>query len=413
MKALVVLLLCSLVANAALFLRSRSRSTGGPAAMPSTQVEAATPAQARRAEAERQAVATLFDDAKTDGATLKARLEAMGFPPEVVRAAIREQLRHTYQAKQRALVGNSEPKPFWETGAAPLGFAGGDAETERALNSLRKEQRAQTIALFGSELEISDTAMAVYQQRWGPLPTDKIQTIQRIENDYAELQRELLAGRASSTLTPLEQEKYALLQRERRADMVAALTPDELFEYDLRRSITASRLRSQLQAFNASEEEFRSIFKIQYALDQASGRDVSTMGITYVSSNARTEERAALMSQLKGVLSPERYSDYEFASNPSNGNLVRITTRLGLPMDAARDVTAARTETMQAIARVRGNTALSTAERNAEIAAIAQATNERVTRTLGEEGRQAYIEHGGSWLSSLSPSTARTATPSP
>ncbi len=412
MKVLVALLVCSLVANAAFFFRSREASDPNAAAHAAPR-ETGALAEARRADAERLAVATLFDSAKTDGATLKARLDAMGFPPEIVRAAIREQLRHDNQTKQRAAVGNVEPKPFWETGTAPFGLAGGDAETEKTLNSLRRELRAQTIELLGTELEISDTAMAVYQQRWGPLPVEKIQTIQRIENDYAELQRELMSGRSSSTLSPTEQEKYALLQREQRADLVAALTPDELFEYDLRRSTTASRLRSQVQVFDASEEEYRAIFKVQYALDQASGRDVGTMGITYVLGNARTEERAALMNQLKDVLSPERYNDFEFATNPSNTNLVRITTRLGLPMDAARDVVAARAETMQAIAGVRGNTGLSTAERTAEVAAIARATNERVTRTLGAEGHQAYIEHGGSWLASLSPAPSRPAAPTP
>lgn len=406
MKVLVALLLCSLAANAVFFFASTDSSdrTGG-------KVHAfrqdADEQKKRLPDETRSKIASLFDPARTSASTLKSRLEAAGFPPELVRATIRAQLFHDHQLREQALVGNAGPQPFWQTGTSYYGFGGGDPETEKAINALRRELRAQNLELLGTEVGTDDTAMAAYRQRWGPIPDAKVALIQRITNDYAELQREFMAGRSSMALSSEDQARLTLLQQEQRADLVAALTPEELLEYDLRASHTAGRLRSQLQPFNPSEEEYRAIFAAQHALDQASGRDANPMGVTFSPANSRTEERAALLERLKNALSTERLADFDFATNPSNTNLVRITNRLGLPLSTAREVVEVRATTMQAIARARGDASLSPVERNAQLAEITRSTTEQVTRLLGTKGYQAYLEHGANWLANPTASSPR------
>lgn len=393
MKGIVTLLLCSLVANAVLFIRSRSASDPLATAQ---SLERKTVDQSKAAPS----IAAFFSSATVDGASLKARLEAAGFPPDTVRAAVMAHLQHANRQREQAILGQHALIPFWQTGAGIFGFSG-DAGTEKELNRLRRELRTQTRELFGSAGEMGGDAMAIYEQRWGPLPKEKIETIQRITNDYGELNRELLAGRSVTTLTAEDREKLALLAREQRIDLEAVLTPDELFEYDVRTSSTASRLRSQLQAFSPTEEEFRTIFRAQYALDQASGRDANPYGPAYVSLSQRDGERAALLQNLQGALSDQRLADYDFATNPSNTNLVRITNRLGLPMDAAREISDVRTQTMQAVAAIRSNPSLTSAERNARIAEVARATTEKISGTLGDEGFETYLGSAGGWLVGL------------
>ncbi len=78
----------------------------------------------------------------------------------------------------------------------------------------------------------------------------------------------MVGDRWPLSLPAADREKLALLNRERRADLERVLTPEELFEYDLRQGPTAMRLRSQLAAFQPTEEEYRAIFTVQHALDR-------------------------------------------------------------------------------------------------------------------------------------------------
>lgn len=407
MKVIVVLLVCSLAANAAwLVRRGISRAAYAPESRSVASVAELSPND------EREIVATLFDLGRTDAATLKTHLEAAGFPPEVARAAAAAQVQHDFRQRQAALVGSVEPPPFWQTSAGfVIPTPSGNPETERQLNELRRELTARMKEIMGSEHSPEDVTAVSQSNRWGSLPREKMSAVLQINSDYQELQRELLAGRSPMTLPAVDQEKLALLNRERRADIEAVLTPAELFEMDVRQSPTASRLRSQLRAFNASEEEFRAIFQVQYELDRESGRDATHAGITIISSSDRDTNRNALLERVKPILSPERYADFEFATTSANTMLVAITNRFGLPVDAARSVVATRDEVTQAAAKLRADPSLSPVERNTRLAELSRTAAERISGTLGQRGYEAYLENGGAWINQLS--GVRVPSPSP
>jgi hypothetical protein len=408
MKVLILLLVCSLAANAAYLLTKRAVPADADALAEAASSAAANPS----AETERQAVDALFDPDRTDPKSLAAQLEAAGYPPEIARVFAAAQVQHDIRQRQQALVNSVEPAPFWQTTASPFSSPVSDPEKERQVNALRRELAERLKELTGNNPVPEDLSPYSHEQRWGPIPAEKIAAAQKIDSDYAELRRELLAGRNAAILTTDDQEKIALLNREHRADIEAVLTPEEIFERNLRQSPTASRLRSQLAPFSPSEEEYRAIFRIQYDLDAAGGRDAAYAGVIYITSGDREAERSQLIERVKPVLGEERFADFEFATDSSNTRLVRLTNRLGLPLDAAREVVAARDNVNQVIGRLRSDASLPAAERDAIIADLSRATTQKLVGTLGERGYEAYLENGGGWATQIVPPTQRSSPPS-
>ncbi len=409
MKVLIILLVCSLAANAAyLIVRGLPSSSSAP-----TPPAATAPETSLSSDAQRKAVATFFDPKRTDAATFKAELEAAGFPPEIARAAARAQVQFEFDERRRAIVGDMPAPPFWKTTIALTFESGIEAEKERALNALGRERDARIREITDGQESTDQLDEYGTLQRWGPLSQDKITAIQRIEGDYSELQRELIAGRSPLNLPAAEQEKIALLNRERRADLERVLSPEELFEYDLRRSPTTVRLRSQLSAFKPTEEEFRTLFRVQFERDTASGRDAAFAGITFLGATDREADRATQLEQAKGLLSPERYAEYEFATDSRNTTLARIASRFGLSHAAAREVAAIRDSASSEMLSLRRDTAKAPDERDAQLAALTRAAAERVVGVLGPDAYRAYLENGGSWLNPSSASVSRPAPPAP
>ncbi len=403
MKVLVVLLVCSLAANAAyLIVRGLPSSPDSPA--PASAAAAETPVSPA---AQREAVATFFDPKRIDATTLKTQLESAGFPPEIARAAAIAQIQFEFDESRRAIVGDIPAPPFWQTSTAYTFASGIEAEKERALNALGRERDARMREIAGSQDSTGQLDDNAILQRWGPLPAEKLAAVQKIEGDYSELQRELIAGRSPLNLPASEQEKIALLNRERRADLESVLSTEELFEYDIRRSPTATRLRSQLSAFKPTEEEFRAIFRVQFERDKASGRDAAFTGVIFLASSDREADRTAQLEQVKGLLSPERFTEYEFATDSRNTTLARIASRFGLSSAAAREVAGIRDSTAEAMLNLRRDSSRAPDERNAQLAAMTQAAADRVAGLLGPDGYRAYLENGGSWLTPPAPPASR------
>lgn len=411
MKVLLALLACSLAANAAYFV-VRAR---GPASSPrelrassaASTPEALAALAVEKADTDRATGERYFALAHTDPKTLKEQLEAAGYPPHLVKAVVGALIGENSIARQHEILRNQKETPFWQTGDHMLGYNTNDPEAMRAVSALQRETNERYRSIFGDTISDDVNAMAAYRRLYGDLPAEKIARLQRIESDYLELQRQIAPWPTMGRPSPADQEKFALLEKEKRADMAAILTPEELFELDLRTSRTATQLRFSLNAFSPTEEEFRKIFSIQKAIDEAKGRPTNTYG-PYSLSVARDDE---LLTRLDGVISPERIEDLKFATEPTNATLTRLTNRLGLPISTAKEVIQLRDATMLAASKLKAEASLTPDERTAQLKALAQTANERTTSLLTARGVEAYLQYGGSWLNSIT--STPTNRPSP
>lgn len=409
MKASTPLLILSLAANAALVGVLWVRSNGS-SRLSSEEIASSSSSPLAQSDSQTAAGAALSDKTHPrrnawafaedlDLNAIKRRLEAAGYPAESVHAILMQLLSEQFFAQRTALIAERGETPYWQAGRTSSGT---DPEAQAAANELSNEFSLRVRELFQGRVFLDETTRATAHQRYGALSDDKLERLQQVENDYNQLRSKALATQGwtgTGTLTAANQERLTLLDQEHQADIAAILTPDELFEFHVRSSPTASRLRSQLAGFSPTEDEFRAIFAVQRKLDEQSGAAVPNFRAPSIQSSADQEAALqALTLQLEGVLSPERLADFTLANDPAYSTVARLTARLGLPLSATRQVIAVQQEVQPQMAALRANRQLTPQQREVQLKQVLNDATERISDTLGAQGYEAYLEYGGQWL---------------
>ena len=229
---LICVLAASLAVNAGLFFLRMTRPAPVPV-RPTSQRPVPRPANP-----DLPALARL-DPA--DLAGLRDRLRATGTPDAVIRAVLEGALRQQYRDQMEAW-RIEQAKNWWHgsTGSAP---------------SVRSVVSEPLQKLLGPDpLDLADAAV-----RYDFLSEDKRRLLAQIDLDYNELLDRTRSGQQLNASTKAEIEEEQLLNRERRNDLLAALSPEERAEYDLRFTGTAAGNAVRFAAVDVTEAEYRTI----------------------------------------------------------------------------------------------------------------------------------------------------------
>jgi len=329
-----------------------------------------------------------------DLATHRDRLRAAGFPPELVRAILGAQVRESFAARRKALEDAPGEVPFWK-------MPNRDPKIQAALRDLGREQEKILKDLLGRDARDDDPSYAAYLRRqFGELPAEKVEQLRQILDDYNRQRSEIFTN-ARNGLLPEEQQKLTALDKAMRADYAAVLTPEELADYNLRSSPTADNLRSNLTAFDATEQEYRALFQIQQAFDERFGRMYGPVSPEDL--KARSDAQKQLNDDIKVALGDQRYADYKRATDYSYRQTNQLVARLELPQETANQVYAVLQDIQQRAATLRRNNSLSRDDRTLQLTALADEAAAKVTTALGPQGFEAYKQYGGQWLQTLVP----------
>lgn len=420
MKLLPVLLGVSLAANAALVLVSR---TSGDAAD-----EATAAAQARLAgggddaaagsrfvapqgpaTGDGKAIATALQGGDLE--RLRDELRAAGVEEDLVRSIVAARLWKRYEGKFKALQPAPDPnRPWWKNDED--GMWGGQTKEQREQSrALRDEQKAEMERLLGKDPN-APAANPWLERQYGFVPAEKREELQRLEQDYNELANEMRRESRGFTL-PADQEKLRFLEEEKRRDLAAVLTPEEMEAYELRQSRTAQNLRWRMTQMDATEGEFRTIFEFQKEFDERFNEydqfGNRTRSMSQDDWKARNEAEKAMKEQIKAALGQDRYAAYLRSQDGDYQQLRNATRRFELPPDTPNKIYALRNEVPQAAAKIADDAALTTEQKKAALKKLADETRARVSGTLGAEVAEAYFKNNGmQWLKQMEQGTIVT-----
>ncbi|MFT3780575.1 MAG: hypothetical protein QM790_01080 [Nibricoccus sp.] len=325
------------------------------------------------------------------------RLRAAGFPRELVRLLANNLIDRKQETKRTAILGRREDTPYWR----PVSYGSDDPEKERQLMQLYAEESKLTRKLFPERDTFDDDPEYASHVRksFGNFSTEKLQRLMTISDDYMELREDIYTQRQSrGELSAAEREKLAMLVIEEQRDIQQALSPEEYAEYELRNSSTANRLRRDLQLFQPTEAEYKTLFAILHPVDQQ---------FTPYASDEATRSRyretmKALAPQIEAALGSERYADYVQATENGSDKLNRLMARLNLPLSTAGKVTAIRQEITERAKAVRGDQSLEPAARAAQLSTLAEEAKTKLSSTLGgARGYEAYEDVKGDWIRAL------------
>jgi hypothetical protein len=335
----------------------------------------------------------------SDDTKLVAQLRAEGFPPAVIHALISERIEERYTSRLRAIRQKSPKKPYWQTSGWYDSIL--DLAARAEVRAIYREQRDAVRALLGDDGEFLDDYQRAQRARsYGTIPAAKISALENILRDYSEITRQVREGNQGITLAA-DREKLALIENEKRTDLVQLLSPAELEEYDRRNSPAASEIRSKLRYFDASEQDFLALYQIQRDFDIRYGRD----NLSGEQSDRRKAALSELAAQIKTALGPDRYVTYEIVTDGNYFATRSLMTDLGLPPESANALVAIQRNTNSAAESILTDQSLSAEQRTAQLASLEKAATEKVTAALGTTENFASFKRysAGQWLNRLNP----------
>ncbi len=352
--------------------------------------------------------ATLSSD---DLATLAARLRAAGFPIYTIRAILQNAVNARYAARMRELAQNDPNAPFWKA----TNSLGMDPKRLAEYMQLANERSRVMRDLLGNYLyHDSGTLSTAEARQYGGLPQAKIDQLERINQDYSELNNQVRAAMNGITL-PEDREKLALLEREKRADLAALLTPEELADYDMRNSPVTARLRPTFDLFKVTEDEFRSIYTIQQAYSDRVDLNGTTFGALTPDERStfmqqRTAAQKELDAQMHAALGDARYAEFVRDGDRDFQQLNRLAEQQNLPAQVAIDAYNLRDGLSQESNRIFNDASLDYDQKRAALQSLAQNTRTQLVATLGPAASATYLRTADRWLTSVERGGAITFT---
>jgi hypothetical protein len=326
------------------------------------------------------------------------KLRADGFPPAMVRAIVAAQIRAKFAARRKALETAQANLPFWRN---PIP----DPSTQAAMRALSKEEQQAIKDVLGPDPE--NGPAAALRRQFPNLTDQTIDQMVAIRERYDQQRAEVYGSvRGPGGILPDEQTKMEALEKAMHGEFAAILTPQELEEYDLRTSNTANQLRYSLVAFNATEQEFRTLYKLQSAFDEQFGMLRGLAAEEQM--RARSEAQKQLTEQIKVALGTERFAEYQRATDHNYRQTTQLVARLNLAPETANSLYTIQKEFDQRRSDLYRNSGGGGSAGFDNIAAQATALQQeaiaKVTPVLGSaKNLEAYKQYGGSWITNMVP----------
>jgi hypothetical protein len=187
-----------------------------------------------------------------------ANLRLVGCPEKTIRDIIVADVNELYRQRFKEIFPQTNQIEYWKSGDP---YANLIDETHVAkLHEFATEKRELIRNLLGTdfsdEVDLSSIQMETFMERLlNFLPPQKRDTMKDLEQKYLVKMMKTMKDSVRGDNTG----RQALLA-EKSAAMLEVLTPEEKFEYDLRRSEESMYMRVGLRDFELSEQEFRAMF---------------------------------------------------------------------------------------------------------------------------------------------------------
>lgn len=274
----------------------------------------------------------------SDYSTYVTNLRDIGCPEQTIRDIIIADVNATF-AKRLATEVVTPSQQWWlvEPDTNVLQIA-----VEKARN-LDEERRLLLTRLLGPSWESGDLINLPRPSRQnvvldgpvlGNLPGDVKQAVQEASLRSEERLQAYLDRTQAQGIQP-DPVEIAKLRQQTRDELARSLSPQQLEEFLLRYSQHAEGLRSQLATlkfFNASQDEFRSLFRATDALEQR-------LALLPANEDPNTESaRRSLLEQreqaIRIALGPRRYQEYRLLQDPMYRDAVATANASGNPESA-------------------------------------------------------------------------------
>lgn len=329
-------------------------------------------------------------------------LREAGVPEDQARRILRGTALADLHDEMRQIRGELFPTAgFWKGDQTAFGTDSPRmVEFHRQMIGLRKAKEAALSGLVAEDHSLIAPWNLLYGQIHLPEVSEELRkAVMMLEEDYGLLRLEIEARTALGGALAEDLEALRLLEKERAGDLAALLSPEELEEYELRNSDTAKLLRHELRHFEATEEEFRAIFRIRH--ESETGFPAGFVQTGTAGPDRGLEAEQAMQSHLRELLGPDRFAEFQRSRNHEYQQLADLAARLDLPRESINQVYDFKTLIEHQEVTIQADSNLTEADRREAMQILAEEARRMVRESLGERGYHAYTAKDGWWIRRL------------
>jgi hypothetical protein len=316
-------------------------------------------------------------------------LRSIGCPESTIRDIIVADVSQLFARRRAREI--TMPEHHWWKSDPDMDLLEGASDKIREMEA---EKRALLTELLGPRWQVGADPGSLIDQGIrldGPLLSDlsdetrlAVWDIERRNRQQLESLRRA-AREEGVKLAPAEVAKLRLQARD---ELAKVLKPEELEEYLLRYSENANGLRESLRGFDASQDEFRKLFRATDAID------LQLQALAGTEDPASARRRAELVekreSELKAALSEERYRYYQLNQDETFRDARDTTQALEMPAEAVIPLYQIQKAADEERRRIMLDQALTPEQRSEQLGQLHEGQLESIRKLLGEEAFSRY-----------------------
>ncbi len=325
-----------------------------------------------------------------------ANLRAVGCPEWLIRDLIVAAIDDSYRQKNKSDLDSSPP---W-LGANQRRQASRSRSAK--LFALRLEKRALVKSLLGYEWDSQANDIwnldLLTSLMWGYLPDDKVSLVLLLKDKYTEAAQAVRED-ANYILIDEDRARLQALYQAFEADLSGQLDAAELDELQLRaQQVFLLFYDINFDGVTISTEELRELVRMSKPFkDMAQNEFIPDQPLP---EEEQARRKAAFEAQVKSLLGPKRFADYQRAQDFNFRQTLAFTGQNQLPQTAAISVYEARRNADEQAAEIQKDGTLSPEERATALAVLKAATMNTISSALGGH-YQDYLQGPGRWLDAL------------
>ncbi len=316
-----------------------------------------------------------------DYAIYVENLRALGMPESTIRDVIVADVDLIYTQRRRAYAAQQDME-WWRSDPSPEARSMTVARSQ----AIDAERHALLTRLLGpgwdaALVERERTPLALVGPVLGNLPEEVKASIQEIAARSTDRMREFI-GQRQAAGEIVSTADLAALREEMRLQLAAILNPQQLEEFQLRYSESARSLREELAGFNATPEEFRSLFRAVDPIDreiqsQFSGKDAASV-------RARQEREHQRLAAIRNAMDLTRFEVYQALQDPAYRDALAVSQLAGGGAETAQSLYNIQRATAEQLIRIRNDASLNAADRQQLIRELEAEQQRARALVLGE-----------------------------
>lgn len=242
-----------------------------------------------------------------------ANLRGIGCPEETIRDLVIAEVNKLYAPKFAALMGQAQHYDYWKPASKKSREGLG-----KQLEALRNEKRELLKTLVGIEADPSE--------EWARITVDELVEQGRFSFLSAEKQKQVQEILARYNLDGESDPKR--VREKRREELVQVLSPEELYQFDLRDSNASESVRGRFGSADLTEAEYKKLFDLRKAYEDEVGA-VADFGDPE-KARKRSEARKLLEEAYRNALGDERMKEVSRQQDPGWRSLAQVGQQFNL-----------------------------------------------------------------------------------